>query len=292
MRTCIRFFLAFLLASCTGLATTRGAHPQGRLPVKRSVTIYRDDWGVPHIYADREEDGFYGLGYAQAQDRLTGLLRKFLEVQGRSASVFGPAAADTDLRNLQWMHLEQAKTAFNRFEPQLRRDYSNFIRGVERYMRDHLDEVPSWAPRLDPTLPIAVLDSDLWGVNDVQGIEDCARGGVTISEADRVSEKSRGLSAASNEWVVMPSRTADHVLIHMEDSHALWVRAVDERPPRRHLQEPVSNQIAITRRSILHRAHRAVWRLRSQGFRRCTRLSVLADRRWPESGCRRDRSRG
>ena len=219
MHTCIRFTLAFLVALCAGLATAQAAHPQGRLPVKPSVTIYRDDWGVPHIYADREEDGFYGLGYAQAQDRLTGLLRKFLEVQGRSASVFGPAAADTDLRNLQWMHLEQAKTAFNRFEPQLRRDYTFFIGGVERYMRDHPSEVPSWAPRLDPTLPIAVLDSDLWGVNDVQGIEDCARGGVTVSEADRVNQTSRGLSVASNEWVVMPSRTADHVLIHMEDSH-------------------------------------------------------------------------
>src|SRR5579863_10321293 len=54
MHTCIRFTLAFLLALCAGLATAQAAHPQGRLPVKPSVTIYRDDWGVPHIYADRE----------------------------------------------------------------------------------------------------------------------------------------------------------------------------------------------------------------------------------------------
>lgn len=82
-----------------------------------TVTVYRDDWGVPQVYAIREEDGFYGLGYAQAQDRLSGLLRKFLEVQGRSASVFGAEAGQTDLRNLQWMHLEQARAGLSRLEP-------------------------------------------------------------------------------------------------------------------------------------------------------------------------------
>jgi acyl-homoserine-lactone acylase len=219
MRTRIRYFVGFILACFAGLATAHAGHPQSRIALKPSVTIYRDNWGVPHIYAEREEDGFYGLGYAQAQDRLPGLLRKYLEVEGRSASVFGPAAADTDLRNRQWMHLKQAKIGFHRFAPQLQRDYSYFIRGVDRYMRDHPGDVPSWAPRLDPTLPVAVFDSDLWGVNDVQGIEDCARGGVVISQIDQASEKRGGLSKASNEWVVMPSRTADHVLMLMEDSH-------------------------------------------------------------------------
>ena len=45
-------------------ALTGGLDAQGR------VTIYRDTWGVPHIYADREADGFYGLGYG---DLLYGL---------------------------------------------------------------------------------------------------------------------------------------------------------------------------------------------------------------------------
>src|SRR5690348_15043049 len=39
-------------------------------PAAGEVTIYRDDWGVPHIYARREADGYFGLGYAQAQDQV------------------------------------------------------------------------------------------------------------------------------------------------------------------------------------------------------------------------------
>ena len=38
------------------------------------VTIHRDPWGVPHIIADTEEAGFYGLGYAQAEDQLEFIL--------------------------------------------------------------------------------------------------------------------------------------------------------------------------------------------------------------------------
>lgn len=194
--------------------------PSGSRPPRGSVAIYRDDWGVPHVYATREEDGFYGLGYAQAQDRLLGMLRKFLEVQGRSASVFGADAAPTDLRNLQWMSLEQARVGFGRLEPQLQKDYRYFIAGVQRYMREHPNEVPAWAPRLDPTLPMAVLNADLWGVNDVGGVEDCTRGGVTIPQEDRVSQNGAGgMSVASNEWVIMPWRTVEHVVIHMSDSH-------------------------------------------------------------------------
>ena len=35
-----------------------------------SVTVYRDDYGVPYIFAATDADAAYGLGYAQAEDRL------------------------------------------------------------------------------------------------------------------------------------------------------------------------------------------------------------------------------
>lgn len=65
------------------------------------------------------------------------------------------------------MYAEQAKLGFERFEPQMQKDYRYFIKGIERYMREHPHEVPVWAPPLDPSLPVAVLDAALWGVNDV-----------------------------------------------------------------------------------------------------------------------------
>jgi len=189
-------------------------------PSKRTVTVFRDDWGVPHVYSDLEEDGFYGLGYAQAEDRLEGILRRFLEVRGESASVFGPQAVEEDFRNLQWMHLEEARSGFHRLEPQLQKDYRYFIAGIERYMKDNPTKVPKWAPPLEPALPVAFFDSAAWGVNIMCGIEHCRAGGVTVALDEEQKRKiAGGLSVASNEWVVMPWRTAGHTVIQMADSH-------------------------------------------------------------------------
>ena len=186
--------------------------------VPHSVELIRDDWGVPHLYAEREEDVFYGLGYAQAEDRLEGMLEKFLAVRGESASVFGAADVPSDLRARQWLQIERAKAGIRNLEPQLLKDYQQFIAGVQQYMSDHPGEVPTWAPPLDASLPLAVMNSVLLGVDEVDGIEDCSRGGVTLSEENRDRPRG-GLSAASNEWVLMPWRTADHVVMNLGDSH-------------------------------------------------------------------------
>ena len=69
-----------------------------------SVTIYRDDMGIPHIYATNENDLYFTTGYIMAQERLwqMDLLRRV--TQGRLAEIFGEDFVDTDflLRNLQF----------------------------------------------------------------------------------------------------------------------------------------------------------------------------------------------
>ncbi len=61
----------FAIGVILPLADARGDDPPADRPLlKGSVTIYRDTWGVPHIYAKTPGEGAYGLGYAQAQDRL------------------------------------------------------------------------------------------------------------------------------------------------------------------------------------------------------------------------------
>ena len=47
-----------------------------------SVNIYRDVWGAPHVYAQREEDGFFGVGYTTAEDHLEGVLLRYLMLKG------------------------------------------------------------------------------------------------------------------------------------------------------------------------------------------------------------------
>jgi len=40
------------------------------LNIDKEATVYFDDYGIPHIYAENEIDAITSLGYVHAQDRL------------------------------------------------------------------------------------------------------------------------------------------------------------------------------------------------------------------------------
>src|ERR1039457_1756275 len=58
----------------------------------RLVTIYRDNFGVPHIVGETEQAVFFGYGYAQAEDHLERMMLQYRDAQGRRAEVLGKAA--------------------------------------------------------------------------------------------------------------------------------------------------------------------------------------------------------
>ena len=62
----------------------------------KAVEVYFDKYGIPHIYAQNEEDAFRALGYVHAQDRLwqMDLLRRI--ARGGLSEVFGKELITTD----------------------------------------------------------------------------------------------------------------------------------------------------------------------------------------------------
>ena len=64
--------------------------------LKASVTVKRDNFGVPHITADEESDAYFTLGYAMGQDRLfqMELLRRL--ANGQTAEVLGERLVPVD----------------------------------------------------------------------------------------------------------------------------------------------------------------------------------------------------
>lgn len=64
--------------------------------LKSPVEVLYDDYGIPHIYAQNEEDLFYAFGYVHAQDRLfqMELLRRLAD--GRLAELFSEKAVPSD----------------------------------------------------------------------------------------------------------------------------------------------------------------------------------------------------
>ena len=60
------------------------------------VEIVRNTANVPHIFGASDEDVFFGLGFAHAQDRLWQMMLLRRTAQGRLSEVFGPATLRTD----------------------------------------------------------------------------------------------------------------------------------------------------------------------------------------------------
>ncbi len=64
--------------------------------LSQPVEIVRDNANVPHIFGQNDEDVFFGLGFAHAQDRLWQMTTLRRTAQGRLSEVFGASTLDVD----------------------------------------------------------------------------------------------------------------------------------------------------------------------------------------------------
>ena len=61
-----------------------------------TVTIYRDNWGVPHIFGMKDKDTAYGLAFAHAEDDFETIQNIILASKGNLAQVHGKVGAAND----------------------------------------------------------------------------------------------------------------------------------------------------------------------------------------------------
>ena len=64
--------------------------------LRAPVEIVRDNSNVPHIFGEEDEDIFFALGYAHAQDRLWQMMIMRQTVQGKLSEIFGRSTSDID----------------------------------------------------------------------------------------------------------------------------------------------------------------------------------------------------
>ncbi|HBY18918.1 MAG: penicillin amidase [Marinimicrobia bacterium 46_43] len=107
------------------------------------VTVYRDEWGVPTLVAQSEEDIYRAVGYVMASDRLwqMDLLRRV--TQGRLSEIFGKDLVETDLlmRTLR-MTEKSLKILDSTKNPDILTALEAFSAGVNIYIETHRDKLP------------------------------------------------------------------------------------------------------------------------------------------------------
>ena len=177
------------------------------------ATIYRDEYGIPHVFAQTLEAASFGVGYAQAEDRLEELLKNYRRANGTMAEVFGPESYRGDLIQRMWRHSEISREKYNEVSPKMRACIEAYQDGIRQFMREHPDQVPSWAQEIHPWDVIALGRYIIWGWPLGEAGGDLQRGGIQPDPAAY-----RG----SNEMLIAPSRTAMHAPIAVIDPHLSW----------------------------------------------------------------------
>jgi penicillin amidase len=145
---------------------------------RRKVTIIRDNYGVPHVFANTKEGLGFGAGYAMAQDRLwqADLYRR----QGYgSLAELGLAPVETDLyiRSMGYSK-EELREIFDKWEPydkraKLKEMMLAYVDGINYYISQALDAYAHGDPSLMPLEYLPGVISSTGLPLEYFTIEDC-----------------------------------------------------------------------------------------------------------------------
>ena len=111
--------------------------------LREPVEVIRDEWGIPHIYAQNDDDLFLAQGYVMAQDRLWQMEMWRRWHEGRLSEIFGPEAFDYDLRTRQMMFRGPwDESEWTSYHPDGERIFTAYANGVNAYIEQHRDNLP------------------------------------------------------------------------------------------------------------------------------------------------------
>ena len=111
--------------------------------LREPVEVLRDEWGIPHIYAQNVDDLFMAQGYVMAQDRLWQMEMWRRWHEGRLSEIFGPEAFDYDLRTRQMMFRGPwDESEWTSYHPDGERIFTAHAAGVNAYIEQNRDNLP------------------------------------------------------------------------------------------------------------------------------------------------------
>ncbi|MCG3227474.1 MAG: penicillin acylase family protein [Candidatus Heimdallarchaeota archaeon] len=148
------------------------------------VTVFRDEWGVPHIYGESEEDIVFALGYIHAQDRLFQMDMARRVTRGLLSEVVGEDALETDKFSLNklkdyWAQqtLDEMEASSDPIDQIIYQEILAYSEGVNYYIKNmkflpleylFLNFKPAvWGP-IDTLSFIKYMSEDLsWSYEDL-----------------------------------------------------------------------------------------------------------------------------
>ncbi len=205
---CLKFALAIMMLAVlvSGGTFSQDAN-EGPGALWTQATLYRDEWGVPHVYADNARALGYAFGYAQSQDHLEDLLMAFRIAKGRAAEVLGEDYAASDAFAIRVGNARLAEQALPTLDPITVDLCEGFALGINAWIYEHPKDVPEWADGATPADPLALWHAYV----------------LSLAPIDSPNIPHPTLAAGTgNAWAVAPGRMVEGKSVLVISPHAYY----------------------------------------------------------------------
>ena len=158
-------FLFPLLIACGGDGSSQAVAMERAAWEARAerVTIIRDTWGVPHIYAPTDADAIFGLMYTQAEDDFPRIEDNLLASQGRLAEAEGEDALWRDLRMQLFVEPEAMQALYEESPVWLQALMDAWADGLNFFLDQNPQVRPRVLNRFEPWMALTFSEGSIGG---------------------------------------------------------------------------------------------------------------------------------
>jgi acyl-homoserine-lactone acylase len=194
----------------------------------KSVTIRRDNFGVPHVYGPTDASCVFGFVYAQAEDYFWQVEDNYLRSIGRASEVYGEKSLPDDLVNRALEVNKLSKEEYNNSTPKTKELCQAVADGLNYYLATNPQVKPRVITHFEPWHPLAfrrfiLYQSFIYGKSGlkasdilpaVKEIHDGKAGAASLPPALRAElvaleqdRESMSAHIGSNMWAIRPEKS-------------------------------------------------------------------------------------
>jgi len=169
----------------------------------KNVTIYRDTYGVPHVFGRTDASTVFGFAYAQAEDNFWRVEENFILALGRASELYGEKTLDEDRLNHALEIPRLAREEYARLDKHMRSLCDAYAAGFNYYLARHPEAHPRLLTKIEPWYTLAFIRYNYFQNGFAR--DRSLRGlGIQTAARDRDLKPHTG----SNGWVIGPSKSA------------------------------------------------------------------------------------